>query len=218
MNSNNHILQLSYKIYDYFLASFVGCLVISQVLASKIAAFELKGIGLISFPAGVVAYAATFAITDVISETWGKNFAKRAVWAGFIVNIIVLFLIILAHLLPSAPFWDGKEAWTKVVISSARITLASLIAYLISQMNDVWLFHLIRNRTGEKFLWLRNNTATFISQLLDTTVFITLAFYGTMPIFKLILGMLIVKWMIALLDTPFVYLGVMLCRKYRINN
>jgi len=195
----------------------VGSLVISQVLAAKIAAIPLPVFGLLIFPAGAVAYAATFVITDIISETWGKAAAQRAVWAGFFVNILVLLLILIARLLPAAPFWDGEAGWTKVVGSTARITIASLIAYLISQTNDIWLFHLIRRRTGGRFLWLRNNIATIISQLLDTAIFITLAFYGTMPIINMIIGMLIIKWTIALLDTPVVYLGVYLCKKYRRN-
>jgi uncharacterized integral membrane protein (TIGR00697 family) len=91
--------------------------------------------------------------------------------------------------------------------------IASLTAYLFSQYHDVWAFHFWRGVTGERFLWLRNNASTIVSQLLDSVVFITVAFYGVMPLMPLILGQWVVKVGIAVLDTPLVYLVVHLVRR-----
>ena len=86
--------------------------------------------------------------------------------------------------------------------------MASFIAYLISQFHDVWAFHFWKNKTNDRHLWLRNNLSTAVSQFLDSFIFITIAFYGVMPIWPLIMGQWIIKIAIALLDTPVVYLVV----------
>lgn len=190
--------------------AFVGCLVISQVLAVKLAGAHLPGLGEIVFPAGVVAYAATYLCTDVISECYGKAASNRAVVAGLAANLVMLGMIQIALLFPAASFWQKGEAFSSVVGASSRVTIASLAAYLVSQFHDVWLFHWLRDRTRNRHLWLRNNVATMLSQTLDTSIFITIAFYGQAPVGRLIIGQLLVKWAVALLDTPFVYLLVAL--------
>ncbi|SDN20530.1 hypothetical protein SAMN04488516_10121 [Desulfonauticus submarinus] len=193
----------------YFLiAAFSGSLVIAQVLASKIVMW--KGI---VFPAGVIAYCITFVATDVISEIWGKSVAKQVVWAGFGAVIVSLFLIQGAVLMPAAPFWGKDSAFSSIMVSTPRIILASLIAYLVSQTHDVWAFHFWKRVCKGKYLWVRNNFSTAISQLIDTTLFIGIAFGGQVPILSLIGGQLLIKLGIALLDTPVVYLFVWVLRR-----
>lgn len=182
---------------------FVGSLVISEVLANKI--IQLKGVYL---PAGVIAYAITFPITDTIGEIWGKTYAKQLVFAGFITLGVVFLLIQIAILLPAAPFWEEEEAFRSFLgmkKGAMRIIVASLVAYIVSQYHDIWAFHFWRKVTRGKFLWLRNNVSTFVSQGIDTSLFISLAFYGVTPILPLIIGQYLVKLSIALLDTPVVY-------------
>ncbi len=190
------------------IAVFVGSLAIASVLASKILM-----IGGLVFPAGVLAYSVTFLITDVISEVWGKEKAKQVVFSGFIVLLFVLLLIKLSMMLPAASFWENDKAYTTLLGSTMRIIIASFIAYLVSQFHDVWAFHFWRRKTKGKHLWLRNNASTLVSQLLDTVIFISIAFYGTMPILGLIKGQYLVKVLIAVLDTPIVYAIVKLIPK-----
>ncbi|MBM3329272.1 MAG: queuosine precursor transporter [Calditrichaeota bacterium] len=199
--------------YIYLLSGFIASLVISQVLAAKIVLMRLPLAGDLIFPAGVVAYAATFLFTDLIEEVWGVAKAQRAVLAGFIGTVTALILIQLAMLLPTAPFWDNAEGWAKTVGATTRITLASLVAYLISQTHDVWLFQLLKRKTDGRHLWLRNNVSTMASQFIDTTLFVTVAFLGTAPILSMIVGLTVVKWILAIFDTPFVYLGVRYLRR-----
>lgn len=182
---------------------FVGSLVISEILANKI--INLKGIYV---PAGVIAYAITFPITDTIGEIWGKTYAKQLVFAGFIALGVVFLLIGLAIILPAASFWKEGNAFKSVLgmkEGAMRITIASLFAYIVSQYHDVWAFHFWRKVTRGKYLWVRNNASTFVSQGIDTFIFIFIAFYGVFPILPLILGQYLVKISIALLDTPVVY-------------
>ncbi len=204
---------------------FVASLTASNYLASKLTAFTLFGLQL-AVPAAVVAYALTFAFTDIISEVYGKKAAGRVVAAGFLAQLLVLAYNALAVKLPHAPFSPTTpEAYRSVVWGGAQIILASLTAYIISQTHDVWAFHWWKEKTGGRWLWLRNNASTMASQLIDTVIFITLAFnvipslLGGQPlplnvVANIILGQYIVKVLIALADTPLVYLGVALTRNY----
>ena len=187
---------------------FVGALVISSVLASKIISiFDLF------VPAGVLAYCITFVVTDVISEIWGKERANRVVFSGFIALLVTFLLIRIALTWDAAPFWREQKAFSTILGSTSRIIIASFIAYLVSQYHDVWAFHIWRKLTEGRHLWLRNTASTVVSQFIDTLIFITIAFYGTMPVFPLMKGQYFIKVLIALLDTPFVYLVVILIRR-----
>ena len=187
---------------------YAGSLVLAAVTASKIIA-----VGPIVVPAGVLAYCLTFPITDVISEVWGKEEAQSVVMGGFITLVLSFLLTSASIVWPPASFWPHQQAYQTILGSSARIMVASLTAYLFSQYHDVWAFHFWKRVTTERFLWLRNNASTIVSQLLDSVVFITIAFYGSLPVIPLIFGQWVVKVGIALLDTPFVYLLVYVVRR-----
>lgn len=187
---------------------FAGCLVISAVMASKV----IVVVGLV-VPAGVLAYCVCFWVTDVIGEMWGKARARSVVLGGFVALVAALLLTQISIRWPPAPFWSHQEAYRTILGSTSRIMVASLIAYLVSQYHDVWAFHFWRRVTTGRHLWLRNCASTIVSQLLDTVVFITLAFAGILPVLPLILGQWVVKVVVALLDTPFVYLAVRVLRR-----
>lgn len=186
--------------YVIMVGIFSGSLTIAAVLASKI-------VSIMGFfvPAGVLAYCITFVCTDVISEIWGKRYAQLAVKTGFITLVISLVLTQIAMYWTPAPFWENQEGFASVLSMTPRIVIGSLCAYLLSQYHDVWLFHILKRRTNDKHLWLRNNLSTIISQLLDSLVFIVIAFYGVMPVWPLIIGQWVVKVVIAAIDTPLVY-------------
>jgi hypothetical protein len=192
-------------------AVFVTSLVTANVLATKLFAFS----GFI-LPAGVIAYPITFLMTDVIGEIWGKKVVTRVVWAGFFCSILAMSLGFLAVLLPAAPFYERQEFFTELFGRVGRITGASLIAYLVSQLNDVWVFHKLKEYTNGKHLWLRNNVGTITSQFFDTVIFIVIAFYGSMPtsvLLSMILSQWVIKILIALVDTPFCYWLVAWCKR-----
>ena len=181
---------------------FVVSLIIANVVASKIVSFW----GLV-VPAAIVAYPVTFLITDVIGEIWGKNEANRTVKIGFICQIFSLILITLAIMLPVASFADNQTEFTAILGQSFRCILASLIAYICSQSWDVFVFHKLKDKTGNSKKWLRNNLSTMTSQIIDTAIFITIAFFGSVPnIVVMILSQYLVKLVYALLDTPFFYI------------
>ncbi|SIN79034.1 queuosine precursor transporter [Halodesulfovibrio marinisediminis] len=179
---------------------FIGGLVVAALIASKI--IMVAGVAV---PAGVLAYSLTFIVSDVISEVWGKECANNVVQSGFVTLVMTSALAWLAVEWPAAPFWHGQESFSAVIGSTPRIVAASLVAYLISQKHDIWLFHFLKKRTNGKHLWLRNNASTVVSQLVDSTIFVTIAFWGILPVGDVILGQWMVKLAIAAFDTPIVY-------------
>jgi uncharacterized integral membrane protein (TIGR00697 family) len=188
---------------------FCACLVAAAVLAAKIVS-----IGPVSVPAGVFAYCLTFVCADVISEIWGRRYANMVVLVGLIGLACTFLLIRLALWWPAATFWDQEDAFRGVMGMTPRIIAASLAAYLLSQFHDVWLYTLLKDRMRGRHLWLRNNLATILSQLIDSVAFITIAFYGVMPVCPLIVGQWSVKVVLALCDTPLVYAAVWCVRRY----
>ena len=167
-------------------------------------------------PAGTIAYSITFPITDIVDEVYGKKKAVYIVWAGLAAEISMLILIGLEGILP--PLEPEMESlYIRVFSPQFRIVLASIIAYIISQHHDVWAFWKWREITHGKYLWIRNNASTMVSQLIDSATFTTIAFYGvvdTSILLNMILSMWLFKVIVALLDTPFVYAGVYFVRKY----
>jgi len=191
---------------------FVTCLVVSNIISSKIV-----GWGPLIFPAGVIAYSITFLITDIYTEFFGKKETEKLVIYGFISNILMIILIFIAISMPIAPFMEDYQAiYEKVLSMSFRIVVASMIAYIIAQSHDVFAYHFWGKLTKGKHLWLRNNASTLVSQLIDTSLFITIAFHGVVPtqaLINLIFYQYLMKALIALVDTPFCYIGVIIIRK-----
>jgi uncharacterized integral membrane protein (TIGR00697 family) len=144
---------------------------------------------------------------------WGKEEANKTVKLGFICQMVSLVLIGGAILLPVAPFADNQAQFTAILGSSFRVVFASMIGYLVSQSWDVWIFHKVRDAYIKKHgstkggRWIWNNASTMTSQIIDTAIFITIAFIGVVPnIWTMILSQYLVKFVYALLDTPFFYL------------
>jgi len=190
---------------------FATCLIVANIIAVKLVA-----IGGWVVPAGVIAYPLTFLFTDVIAELYGRKIASRVIWVGFGVSILMVILVFGGRLLPPASIWTDQSAYESILAMLPRITLASMIAYLVSQHHDVFAFHFWRQKTKGRFLWLRNNASTMVSQALDTGLFITIAFWGVYST-EILLNMLrtqyIIKLAIAACDTPFCYMLVGLLRE-----
>lgn len=195
---------------------FVSALIVSNVVASRL----MIVFGLI-VPAAVVCYPITYLITDVIGELWGKKEANRTVVLGLIGSVVstVLFLLSINIFIPVDADFNNKVH--QVLGINYLFTGASLICYLISQFLDVFIFHKIRDyvkcRLPENWFaqrWMWNNGSTMLSQIVDTIVYITIAFgLGMGILFKnpsqllfMIFSQYIIKFCLALLDTPIFYI------------
>jgi len=213
------------EVIIFLSALFAVSLISANFLSSKLFSFKLLGIELVG-PAGVVAYSATFLVTDIASEVYGRRVASMIVRAGFLAQLAAVFFTMVAlrpHAAPFSPISD--EVYRSVVWAGWNIIVASLAAYIVSQTHDVWAFHFWKLATRGRWLWLRNNASTIMSQAIDTVIFITLAFYilpaltGGKPlplstVAAMIYSQYIIKVLIALADTPFVYAGVAPTRAY----
>ena len=191
--------------------AFAALLIIANVVAVKPLA-----LGDWVLSAGIVAYPFTFLVTDTLSEVYGRRAATRVVWVGFALSVLFAALVYVASVLPAAGFWEGQTAFVDTLGGVPRIVLGSMIAFLVSQNTDVFLFHEVGRKTGQRHLWLRNNASTMASQIIDTLLFVSIAFAGTVStgtLLNMILTQYVVKLAIAAADTPFVYLLVGIVRR-----
>ena len=159
---------------------------------------------------GNVVYSSLFLVTDIINENHSQKEAKKAVWIGFFVLISMTMIMQITLLFIPDETDFLSEHITAIFSFMPRIAFASLTAYLISQFHDVWFFDKLRQKFGSRRLWLRNNVSTITSQLIDNVVFTLIAFIGLLPwdiIFQIFLTSIILKYIVAFCDTPFLYLA-----------
>ncbi|UTW53112.1 queuosine precursor transporter [bacterium SCSIO 12827] len=222
-------------VFSILMAAFVVVLVMTNVLAGKLfLAFpETFPDGLfgetVTLTAGLITYPLTFLITDVVCEVYGQRRANLMVYTGFAMSVLILGVIQIALVVPGSPVWPAgnanydtveqmQQAYESVFTLPGMLILGSMTAYLAAQLLDVKLFHFWKRVTRGKHLWLRNNASTMISQLADTCIVnsIFLGFGLGLAwdvVFKIIVASYLAKLVIALADTPFIYLGVWLVRR-----
>jgi uncharacterized integral membrane protein (TIGR00697 family) len=201
------------SVFSYLVLTsiFVGAYSIAPLLAMKIV-----NIGPITLPAGDFIYALTFLCTDITNEVFGKKYARNIVKCGLLTLIIVYLGTQLAMVLPAADFWEQEETFNEFFGTGFRIFLATIFAYIFSQFADVYIFNWVRQKTGEKKLWLRNNISTFVARFLDVVTFVMIAFYGVYEnseLLSIIAGGYVAGLIVSVVDTPFVYLGVKFIQK-----
>lgn len=184
------------------LGLFVGALVIAGPNGVK-----LVQVGPFMFDGGLIIYSVTFICTDIITEIFGKQYARKTVIAGFFGMIAALLLTKMTTLMPSASIWDLGQEYDTVLGVGSRVIIAAMISYIVSQSADLYIYAKVRDITGDRHLWLRNNASTLVGGFLDATIFSTIAFYGIHPLQPIIMSAYIVRVATAFLDTPIVYLA-----------
>ncbi len=199
---NNQRLQI---LYGLFIALLVGM----NLLGGKIV--ELFGV---SVSVAIFMAPLTFLITDIVEEVYGRQAIKYFIKGGIISLIFIFAFTGLFVYMEPHPRFTFDESYRKVFGSSMRILVASIVAFWLSQMHDAVAFDFWKKKTGGKMLWLRNNLSTIVSQMIDTAVFMFIAFYQVTPQFtasflvELGVPYYLFKVFFAILDTPLVYLGV----------
>lgn len=197
-----------------------------------IIAANIQVLKLVQFPfypqpitLGNVLFSSTFLATDILNEHYGKEAAKKAVWMGFAgYFMLILFVFLGMGFAPLSLEDVGEDLFWAIpmhthmkalFMPAPAIFAASMISYCISQILDISIYAKIRKATQGRFLWLRNNASTFLSAFVDNAVFNTLAFviFAATPlewntlIFSYIISMMWMRWALALLDTPILYLS-----------
>ncbi|MDH5622766.1 MAG: queuosine precursor transporter [Gammaproteobacteria bacterium] len=202
-------------LYRYFGKAGLQVAIATAIILANLQGPKLTVIFGLQTSLGVIFYSSIFFATDVLSENFGKAEANKAVRMGFAVSVIILVMMSLALLyLPStrpetAAFSASiHESFATIVSFTPRFVFGSLLAYYVSQSFDVWAFHKIKEMTGERWLWLRNNGSTMSSQALDTVIYSLVAWWGIVDLkTALALGgaKYIFKIAIAIIDTVFIY-------------
>ena len=196
----------------------LAAIFITSLLVSNIVAVKVIAMGPIAISAGVLAYPLTFVVTDSVAEVYGRRTTTRLVWIGFICSLLMVGFIYLAQVWPGAGIWDAQGAYDRILGGVPRIVIGSMVGYLVSQNHDVYAFEFWKRKTNGRHLWFRNNASTMVSQAIDTSLFITIAFWGTVPdgvFLSMLVGQYLAKLVVAIMDTPVVYGVVMLIVKER---
>jgi hypothetical protein len=213
-------ITLSYKFFGKY--GLYAWTAMAIILANIQVMKTIQFFGLVTAMGNII-YGSTFLITDILCENHSREDARRAVLIGFFVLIFttVIMQICLAFIPDESD--TLSPALEQIFGLLPRITVASLTAYLLSQFHDVWAFNFWRRVTAGKHLWLRNNASTMVSQLIDNLVFTWIAFIGfgifwkqVFPseiIVEIFITSYIMKFTVAALDTPFLYLSTRIGRK-----
>jgi uncharacterized integral membrane protein (TIGR00697 family) len=221
MNQKDKLL--ANRIYLILAALFIASLVTSNLIFQKFFYWypfqiEIFDVKLFEVSVGLLPYPLTFLITDILSEIYGKRKANEVVIAGIFASFFSLLIIYISKSVPATSWSEVQDDTFINVFGAAPLAVfASMAAYLFAQFIDIRVYHFWKKLTKGKHLWLRNNFSTFSSQFIDTlTVLVLLCSFDIIPWDKfwgLLISGVIFKILIALIDTPFLYLVVYAFRK-----
>jgi queuosine precursor transporter len=187
-------------------ALFVTCLLTANTIAAK-----LVTIGGLTLTAGIVIFPISYVLGDVLTEVWGYAATRRVIWLGFACNALLVAAIWLGGELPAAPFWKGQPAYEEILGHAPRILLASFVAYLVGEFANAFALARLKIATGGRWLWVRTIGSTVVGQGLDSVVFVTLAFAGSVPAVALA-GIVGAQWAVKVAyeaaATPLTYAAV----------
>jgi uncharacterized integral membrane protein (TIGR00697 family) len=158
-------------------ALFITCLITANIIAVKL--ISVAGLVL---PAAVIIFPISYIVGDVLTEVYGYQRARQVIWLGFLCNLIAVVAIWLGGVLPAASFWDGQAAYERILGYTPRLLAASFLAYLVGEFANSFVLAKMKIFTNGRWLWMRTIGSTLVGQGLDSLVFITGAFLGTIPL------------------------------------
>lgn len=182
---------------------FVTCLITANIIAVKL-------IGVFGFlvPAGIIIFPLSYLFGDVLTEVYGYAAAREVIWLGFLCNLLAVVAIALGGLAPAAPFWQNQGAYETILGFTPRLLLASFIAYLVGEFTNSFILAKVKIATRGRWLWMRTISSTLVGEGLDTTIFISIAFWGIIPP-AMLLTTIGTQWTLKVLyeviATPFTY-------------
>lgn len=231
------------RAYLFLAAAFCVTLVLTNVVGIKlfqapfydqmsaVLFFLPKSEAGFALTTGILTYPLTFLFTDLVSEVYGKRRADVMVLLGFVMSLLMLGITQLAMRVPPHPYWvpadsafyptaEGYQtAFESVFSLNGYLLFGSMAAYAAAQLTDNYLYHFWKRLTRGKHLWLRNNASTWVSQLVDTAIVNSILFYGGFGWsfwqgVEVMITIYAYKVVLAALDTPLIYLGVWLLRRF----
>jgi uncharacterized integral membrane protein (TIGR00697 family) len=199
--------KATYSVWFVFVvAIFITCLI-----TANIAAVKLIEVFRFVLPAGTIIFPISYIFGDVLTEVYGYRQARRVIWLGFFCNLVVVVAIWIGQVLPPASFWDGQKAYERILGYTPRLLVASFLAYLVGEFANSFVLAKMKVVTQGRWLWTRTIGSTLVGEGLDSLVFMTLAFAGTMPaggLLSAILTQWLVKSVYEAVVTPLTYIVV----------
>jgi hypothetical protein len=190
---------------------FITCLITSNIIAVKL----VNIFGLV-LPAAIIIFPFSYIFGDVLTEVYGYHQARRVIWLGFFCNLIAVVAIWLGQILPAASFWEGQAAYERILGYTPRLLGASFLAYLVGEFANSFVMAKMKIATNGRWLWTRTIGSTLVGQGLDSLVFMTLAFIGTIPP-TVLAGAIVVQWLsksaYEAIITPLTYVVVNFLKK-----
>ncbi|MGL4722202.1 MAG: queuosine precursor transporter [Desulfovibrionaceae bacterium] len=213
----NELLWCSFLLFDMFIVVFafyffgkIGlfCCIVLNVIIANLQVVKIVELFTLTTTLGNILYASVFLATDALGELYGKKEAKKAVLFGFFAISLMTIYMQVALVFVPAPIDFAQKPLEELFSFIPRIVLASMLAYLLSQSLDLYIYHKLRIYTT-RYLWLRNNVSTILGQFLDSIVFSYIAFWGIFPFIdfiEIVFTTFFFKSVVAVFDTPFLYL------------
>ena len=196
-------MQKNYKYLSIISVFFVSVLLISNIASTKIV--DLKWF---TFDGGTLLFPLSYIFGDILTEVYGYKQSRRVIWLGFFMALLMSVVFMVVGALPSAPGWNNQNAYDLILGLTPRIVIASLVAYSAGEFSNSYILAKMKIWTKGKMLWSRTIGSTLVGELIDSILFILIAFWGILPnslIFTLIISNYLFKTGIEILFTPITY-------------
>lgn len=193
----------SYRHLDTITVLFVAVLLISNIASSKITT-----LGWFTFDAGTLLFPLSYIFGDILTEVYGYKRSRKTIWLGFVCAALMSVVLIIVGMLPAAADWGNQDAYNKILGLTPRIVLASLIAFWCGSFSNSFILAKIKVLTAGKWLWLRTIGSTIVGELIDSALFVVVAFAGLMPtaaLITIIISNYLFKTGVEVLFTPVTY-------------
>jgi queuosine precursor transporter len=193
----------NFKHLDTITAFFVAVLIISNVASAKIVTF-----GFFTFDGGTLLFPLSYIFGDILTEVYGYKRSRKVIWLGFISIFVMATVFMLVGALPAASDWKNQDAFDKILGLTPRIVMASLVAFLAGEFSNSFVLAKLKIATKGRLLWIRTIGSTVVGELIDSGIFILIAFWGILPselLMTLVLSNYIFKTGIEVILTPLTY-------------
>ena len=187
---------------------YLVMLYITSILVANVAAFKIVGISSITVTAGTLVFPISYILGDVFSEIYGFRTTRKIILGGFVSNALMVFIFFLAIKMPYPEYFTNQEAFATVLGSTPRIFLAGVIAYLIGSLSNSYIMNWIKDNSKIKYLWFRTITSTIVGEAIDSIIFLSISFIGTIPnkaLIEMIVCQALVKIIFEVIMTPVTY-------------
>ncbi len=192
------------KLFMIIAVIYVTCLLLSNLIAGKMWAVTES----ITLPAAVILFPITYIFGDIFTEVYGFRKARTIIWLGFGCSFFAVAVYLITIALPHPGFWENQDAYATVLGTTPRVAAASFIGYLFGEFSNSVVLSKLKVATGGKKLWIRTILSTLVGEGLDSIIFVTISFMGTMDnatLARMILFQYLFKVCYEALFTPATY-------------